>query len=112
MAELARSKPPANREKRMGKQTNIKLRGTVENTIYYQWRDIHCIRTVPARVRQTKATKKAATNFGIAVKSSAVVRSMFSKLMPQQPAATLSSIRWMALSGDGCRATPYKIRHR
>src|SRR5665213_3254549 len=70
----------------MGKQTNIKLRGTVENIIYYQWKGIHCIRTVPARVRQTKATKKAATDFGMAVKSSAVARSMFSKLMPQQPA--------------------------
>jgi hypothetical protein len=67
----------------MGKQTNIKLRGTVENTIYYQWKGIHCIRTAPARVRQTAPTKKAAANFGIAVRTSAVVRSLFRKLLPE-----------------------------
>ena len=70
----------------MGKQTDIKLRGRVENIIYYQWKGIHCIRTVPARVRQTKSTKKAASNFGIAVKSSAAVRSLFKNLMPEIPA--------------------------
>lgn len=70
----------------MGIQKNIKLRATVENIIYYQWKGIDCIRTVPAHVRQTKATRKAASDFGVAVKSSAVVRSMFGKLMPQQPA--------------------------
>ena len=71
----------------MGIQKNIKLRCTVENIIYYQWKGIDCIRTVPAQVRQTKATKKSATNFGVAVKSSAVVRSLFRKLMPVEPPA-------------------------
>ena len=70
----------------MGKQTNIKLRGTVENIIYYQWKGIHCIRTVPARVRQTKPTKKAASDFGLAVKCSASLRSSFKYLFPEIPA--------------------------
>jgi len=70
----------------MGKQTNIRLRGTVENIIYYQWKGIHCIRTVPARVRQTKPTKKAASDFGFAVKSSAAARAAFKYLMPEIPA--------------------------
>ena len=70
----------------MGIQTNIKLRGTVENVIYYQWNGIHCMRTVPQKVRQTKATKKAATDFGVAVKSSALVRAAFQQLMPKTPA--------------------------
>jgi hypothetical protein len=67
----------------MGIQTNIKLRCTVGNIIYYQWKGIHCIRTVPAKVRQTAPTKKAATDFGIAVKCSAVVRSLFRPLLPE-----------------------------
>jgi hypothetical protein len=83
MTDLARTKQPENSQETMGIQTNIKLRGTVENTIYYQWRDIHCMRAVPAKVRQTKPTKKAAKDFGIAVKSSAVVRSLLRPLMPE-----------------------------
>jgi hypothetical protein len=66
----------------MGKQTNIKLRGTVGNIIYYQWKGIDCIRTVPARVRQTKNTKKAASQFGMAVKSAAAVRAMLRPVLP------------------------------
>ncbi len=79
-------KEPENSRQCMGIQTNIKLRGTVSNIIYYQWKGIHCIRTVPARVRQTKPTQKAAKDFGIAVKSSAVVRALFMSLMPEIPA--------------------------
>ena len=67
----------------MGKQSNIKLRCTVENIIYYQWKGIDCIRTVPAHVKQTKPTKKAATDFGKAVKSSAIIRSLFRPLLPE-----------------------------
>jgi len=51
----------------MGKQKNIRLRCTVENIIYYQWKDIDCMRMVPPKVRQTDSTKKEASNFGVAV---------------------------------------------
>ena len=70
----------------MGKQNNIKLRGTVENTIYYQWKGIHCIRTVPAQVKQTMPTKKAASDFGLAVKCSAALRRAFKNIIPEIPA--------------------------
>ena len=66
----------------MGIQTNIKLRGTVENVIYYQWKGIHCMRTVPEKVRQTPNTKKAASVFGLAVKSAAVMRAMLRPVLP------------------------------
>src|SRR6185312_3286516 len=69
----------------MGKQTNIRLRGTVENIIYYQWKGIHCIRTVPARVRQTTNTKKEASNFGSAVKTSAAARALFREILQRLP---------------------------
>jgi hypothetical protein len=66
----------------MGKQTNIKLRGTVENVIYYQWKGIHCMRTVPEKVRQTRNTRKAASVFGMAVKSAAAMRTMLRPVLP------------------------------
>ena len=69
----------------MGKQKNIRLRCTVENIIYYQWKDIDCMRTVPPRVRQTDPTKKEASNFGVAVKYAAVARSMFRKIVEELP---------------------------
>lgn len=75
----------------MGKQGNIKLRGRVQNVIYYQWNGIHCMRTVPARVRQTDNTKAAASTFGLAVKSAAVLRSL---LKPVLPDPTNNAIRY------------------
>jgi len=66
----------------MGKQRNIRLRATVGNVIYYQWKGIDCIRTVPVRVRQTANTKKAASLFGIAVKSAAKMRGLLCPLLP------------------------------
>ncbi len=75
----------------MGKQRDIKLRGTVDNVIYYQWRNIHCMRSVPARVRQSSNTKIAATQFGLAVKTAAALRAM---LKPVLPDPTNNAIRY------------------
>jgi hypothetical protein len=75
----------------MGKQGDIKLRGTVDNVIYYQWNGIHCMRTVPARVRRNDSTKKAAIKFGLAVKSAAALRAM---LKPMLPDPTNNAIRY------------------
>jgi len=66
----------------MGIQTNIKLRGTVENVIYYQWNGIHCMRSVPQKVRQTRNTKKAASVFGMAVRNAAAMRAMLRPVLP------------------------------
>ncbi len=75
----------------MGKQGDIKLRGTVDNTIYYQWNGIHCMRTLPAKVRRSDNTKLAATKFGLAVKSAAALRAM---LKPMLPDPTNNALRY------------------
>jgi hypothetical protein len=75
----------------MGKQGDIKLRGTVDNVIYYQWNGIHCMRTVPKRVRRSDSTKIAAVKFGLAVKSAAALRAM---LKPVLPDPTNNAIRY------------------
>lgn len=67
----------------MGIQSNIKLRGTVENLIFYQWKDIHCIRTRPAKVRQAQVAIKNAGIFGMAASRSAVLRALLKPLMPE-----------------------------
>jgi hypothetical protein len=66
----------------MGKQGNIKLRGSADNVIYYQWNGIHCMRTVPKRVRRSDSTKIAAVKFGLAVKTAAALRSLLKPVLP------------------------------
>src|SRR5258706_14110367 len=66
----------------MGRQTNIKLRGTVENIIFYQWKGIHCIRTKPAHVKRVPVAIKNSGIFGMSVKSSAVLRRLLKSLLP------------------------------
>jgi len=82
LTEMGRTKYLTFSKYNMGKQGDIKLRGRVENTIYYQWNGIHCMRTVPARVRQSESTKVAATKFGLAVKSAAALRSLLKPVLP------------------------------
>ena len=67
----------------MGIQSNIKLRGTVENLVFYQWKGIHCIRTKPAKVRQAPVAIKNAGIFGMAANRSAVLRALLKPLMPE-----------------------------
>ncbi len=67
----------------MGIQSNIKLRGSVENLIFYQWKGIHCIRTKPAKVNQAPIAIKNAGIFGMAANRSAVLRSLLKPLIPQ-----------------------------
>src|SRR6185312_15004092 len=67
----------------MGIQSNIKLRGTVENLGFYQWKGIHCIRTKPAKVNQAPIAIKNAGIFGMAANRSAVLRALLKPLMPE-----------------------------
>lgn len=67
----------------MGIQSNIKLQGTVENLIFYQWRDIHCIRTKPAKVNQAPVAIKNAEIFGMAANRSSVLRGLLKPLIPE-----------------------------
>jgi len=66
----------------MAHQKNIKLRGTFENIIFYTSKEQFLIRSKPSIVRQTNATKKAASLFGEAVKMSANLRATVQSLLP------------------------------
>lgn len=80
---MVRRRPVYDTEITMGIQSNIKLRGTVENLVFYQWRDIHCIRTKPAKVNQAPIAIKNAGIFGMAANRSAVLRALLKPLLPE-----------------------------
>ena len=66
----------------MGKQTNIRLKGTAANLIYYKWRDIDCIRTKPDQVKQATASKAAGHRFGKANTTESALRTALEHLLP------------------------------
>lgn len=49
--------------------------------ILYRWRDRQCMRTKPGKVRQTAATKKRSSNFGIASRASKITRMYLSDIL-------------------------------
>lgn len=66
----------------MAHQKNLKLRGTFENVIFYTSNEHFLIRSKPSIVRQTTATKQAASFFGKAVKMSASFRASMKSILP------------------------------
>ena len=66
----------------MAKHEPILPRGRVGNIILYSWKGISCARTLPSRVKQTKATKQSAKDFGRAVKLSKLLRESLSHALP------------------------------
>lgn len=60
----------------------MKFIGTVENLIFYKWKEIPCIRTKPTRVQQTTATIQQSKLFGIASHNSAVLRRLLKPVLP------------------------------
>jgi hypothetical protein len=66
----------------MARQHKIFLKGKVNNLIFYDWKGIPCSRAMPARVRQSKATKASAAVFGKAVRSSKLLRAGMKDVLP------------------------------
>ena len=66
----------------MGKQGNMKFVGTVDNLIYYKWKDIYAVRTKPVKVKQTKASKQQSRLFGMAAHTGAVLRNLLKPALP------------------------------
>jgi hypothetical protein len=64
----------------MGRAKNLMATGKVGKLIFYEYRGIMCCRTAPGSVRQTAATKKSASQFGLAVKASSCLRDSLSRI--------------------------------
>lgn len=69
--------------KTMARQTNIKVRGRVENIIFYQSRGVDCMRIVPPVVRVAPASLKTAGIFGKASAASKTLRTLLRPVLPE-----------------------------
>ena len=62
----------------MAKQTGpFFFTGKLDTVIGYERNGVHFLRSMPARVKQTTATRQAARNFGIASRKGRLIRKAF-----------------------------------
>jgi hypothetical protein len=74
----------------MAKQTGLfKFTGKLDNVIGYRRNGIHFVRSMPAVVRQTTATRQASRNFGMASRKGKLVRKAFAGQLDVRSDGTL-----------------------
>lgn len=66
----------------MPSQINVQMTGRIQNIIFYKLGDKYYARTVPSKVKQTKATKKRASEFGVASRAGAILRQQLLPVIP------------------------------
>src|SRR5574338_763320 len=66
----------------MPSQINLQITGRIQNIVFYKRGDKYYARSVPGRIRQTKATKKRATEFGRASRAGKVLRQQLLPVIP------------------------------
>jgi len=66
----------------MALQKTVFVTGKLANIIFYEFRGTPCGRTMPAKVRQTKATKASARQFGKAATLSKLLRQLLTPVLP------------------------------
>ncbi len=66
----------------MGKQTNIKIKGTFENVIYYESKGEFCMREKPLEVKRVPVAIKNSKIFGLAARCSGIVRALMAPILP------------------------------
>lgn len=66
----------------MPPKMTVQLTGRINNLIFYKLGDRYCVRTVPQRVKQTKATKANGKLFGIAARAGKAVRHQVFPVIP------------------------------
>jgi hypothetical protein len=66
----------------MPSQINLQITGRIGNIVFYKRGDKYYARSVPGRTRQTKATKKRATEFGEASSAGKILRQQLLSVIP------------------------------
>jgi hypothetical protein len=80
----------------MPSQINLQITGRVQNMVFYKRGDKYYARSVPGRIRQTKATKKCATEFG---KASGAGKMLRQQLLPVIPFPADNKMQTRLVSG-------------
>ncbi len=66
----------------MPSQINVQITGRIQNIVFYKRGDKYYARSVPGKVKQTKATKKRATEFGTASRMGKCLRQQLLPVIP------------------------------
>lgn len=66
----------------MPSQINLQITGRIRNVVFYKLGDKYYSRSVPAKVKQTKATQKRATEFGKASRIGKILRQQLWPVIP------------------------------
>jgi hypothetical protein len=66
----------------MASKMTVQLTGRINNLVFYKLGDTYCVRTVPQKVKQTKATKARGKQFGIASRAGKAVRQQLMPVIP------------------------------
>jgi hypothetical protein len=88
----------------MGIQTEIYLRGKLNNLIFYNSGGQNLVRSMPARIKQTGNTRTRSRNFGLAATAGRVLRSHLEKVLPFPKDKKMQSrfsgaiSRWLGIS--------------
>ena len=101
----------------MPSQINVQITGRIKNTIFYKTGDKYYVRSVPAKVKQTKATKKRATQFGKASGAGKCLRQQLLSVIPfpadnnMQTRLVSALFQWLKPTPDNlpqpCDPVPY-----
>jgi hypothetical protein len=66
----------------MPSQINLQITGRIQNIVFYKRGDKYYARSVSSGIRQTKATKKRATEFGKASRAGKILRQQLLSVIP------------------------------
>ena len=88
----------------MARQKDMKVTGTYDGIIYYRlYENLYCMRTVPAVVRQTEATKASAADLGTKSRSASLIKNGFASLINDNKDARMWS-RLVSAEGKAMQA--------
>jgi hypothetical protein len=91
-----------------------KIAGTISNVIFYEFRGKQVIRSKPLRVKQTKASKAAAKDFGRAVRYSRIIRNSLDRVIdpkdkPMMYRLNNELLQWLRDSKDDSKTMAANI---
>ena len=66
----------------MPSKMTVQLTGRIQNLVFYKLGDRYCVRTIPQKVKQTKATKARGKQFGVASRAGAALRRQLLPMIP------------------------------
>ena len=93
----------------MGKQTGVKFIGTMDGVIYYIWKGIYCMRSMPGFFNQSAATQETASVLGRASNQGKLLRIGLEPLLPNPKLSSMQKRLQTAIQYIINRAEGHKM---